>query len=157
MALHSLSKLPTTTSALIPRTEPDPTTRPNNLQSLWLSANNPSLPPSSLRIKTQEPKLHRFSATICLSLSTANAEIVSSTEKVPKSQEAKYATTGTEAILMGIHIEGDSREITTSYLLLGIWYEGESLGHKIMAGLGFNEEKAKELESSSTKPGFIDG
>ncbi|TQE00836.1 hypothetical protein C1H46_013546 [Malus baccata] len=154
MALHSLSKLPTTTSALIPRTEPDPTTRPNNLQSLWLSANNLSLPPSSLRIKTQEPKLHRFSATVCLSLSTANAEIVSSTEKVPK---WKYATTGTEAILMGIHIEGDSREITTSYLLLGIWYEGESLGHKIMAGLGFNEEKAKELESSSTKHGFIDG
>ncbi|KAM3001190.1 hypothetical protein FF2_037509 [Malus domestica] len=156
MALHSLSKLLTTTFALIPRTEPDSTTRPNNLQSPWLSANNLSLPPSSLRIRTQEPKLHRFSATVCLNLSTANAEIISSIEKVPN-QEAKYATTGTEAILMGIHIEGDSREITTSYLLLGIWYEGESLGHKIMAGLGFNEEKAKELESSSTKPGFIDG
>ncbi|KAM1024707.1 hypothetical protein ACFX2I_037849 [Malus domestica] len=156
MALHSLSKLPTTTFALIPRTELDSTTRPNNLQSPWLSANSLSLPPSSLRIRTQEPKLHRFSATVCLSLSTANAEIVSSIEKVPN-QEAKYATTGTEAILMGIHIEGDSMEITTSYLLLGIWYEGESSGHKIMVGLGFNEEKAKELESSSTKPGFIDG
>ncbi|KAM1258394.1 hypothetical protein ACFX13_038729 [Malus domestica] len=143
MALHSLSKLPTTTFALIPRTEPDSTTRPNNLQSPWLSTNNLSLLPSSLRIRTQEPKLHRFSAIVCLSLSTA--------------QEAKYATIGTEAILMGIHIEGDSMEITTSYLLLGIWYEGESPGHKIMAGLGFNEEKDKELESSSTKPGFIDG
>ncbi|XP_068306112.1 ATP-dependent Clp protease ATP-binding subunit CLPT2, chloroplastic-like isoform X4 [Pyrus communis] len=52
---------------------------------------------------------------------------------------------------------GDSGEVTTSHLLLGIWYEGESLGHKITAGLGFNEEKVKELESSSTKPGFIDG
>ncbi|XP_068306110.1 ATP-dependent Clp protease ATP-binding subunit CLPT2, chloroplastic-like isoform X2 [Pyrus communis] len=84
MALHSLSKLPTTTSALIPRTEPDPTSRPSNLQSPWLSANSLSLPPPSLRVRTQEPKVHRFSATVCLSLPTANAEIVSSTEKVPK-------------------------------------------------------------------------
>ncbi|KAB2632597.1 clp protease-related protein [Pyrus ussuriensis x Pyrus communis] len=68
----------------IPRTEPDPTSRPNNLQSPWLTANCLSLPPPSLRVRTQEPKLHRFSATVCLSLPTGNAEIVSSTEKVPK-------------------------------------------------------------------------
>ncbi|XP_024170337.1 ATP-dependent Clp protease ATP-binding subunit CLPT2, chloroplastic isoform X2 [Rosa chinensis] len=42
---------------------------------------------------------------------------------------------------------GGSGEITTSHLLLGIWYEVDSPGHKIMASLGFNEEKVKELES----------
>ncbi|RXH67719.1 hypothetical protein DVH24_027866 [Malus domestica] len=40
--------------------------------------------------------------------------------------------------ILNISIAGDSREITTSHLLLGIWYEGEPPGHKIMAGLGFN-------------------
>ena len=40
---------------------------------------------------------------------------------------------------------GESGEITTSYLLLGIWSEKESAGHKILATFGFNDEKAKEL------------
>ncbi|XVF12379.1 hypothetical protein REPUB_Repub08aG0112400 [Reevesia pubescens] len=40
---------------------------------------------------------------------------------------------------------GESGEITTTYLLLGIWSEKESAGHKILVILGFNDEKAKEL------------
>lgn len=52
---------------------------------------------------------------------------------------------------------GDSGgEVTTSDLLLGIWSEVECPGHKILAVLGFNDEKAKELEASSSGPGFID-
>ncbi|KAF5734445.1 clp protease-related protein [Tripterygium wilfordii] len=51
---------------------------------------------------------------------------------------------------------GDSGEITASYLLLGIWSEVESPGHKIMTTLGFSDEKAKELESLSSELGFDD-
>ena len=43
---------------------------------------------------------------------------------------------------------GEDREVTVNYLLLGIWEQKESAGHQIMAGLGFNDEKAKELEKS---------
>lgn len=133
-----------------------------------------------------------------------------------EARKLKYPTTGTEAILMGILIEGtsiaskflrangitlfkvreetikllgkaemyffspehppltegaqrtldwavdqklktgDDGEITTSHLLLGIWSEVESPGHKIMATFGFNDEKAKELESLSSESGFAD-
>jgi ATP-dependent Clp protease ATP-binding subunit ClpA len=168
---------------------------------------------------------------VSFSLPTAKPERANSTEKFPKwsrkaiksfamgeleARKLKYPTTGTEAILMGILIEGtslasnflrangitlfkvreetvkllgkadkyffspehpplteaaqraldwafdqklksgDGGEITTSHLLLGIWSEVESPGHKILATLGFNDEKAKELESSSSEPGFID-
>ncbi|WCJ26066.1 ATP-dependent Clp protease ATP-binding subunit CLPT2 chloroplastic [Euphorbia peplus] len=48
-------------------------------------------------------------------------------------------------------------EITTSDLVLGIWSEVDSPGHKVLATLGFNDEKAKELESLSSGPGFVDG
>ena len=41
--------------------------------------------------------------------------------------------------------EGESGEITTTYLLLGIWSKKESADHKILSTLGFNDEKAKEL------------
>ncbi|GLT53606.1 hypothetical protein SLA2020_268660 [Shorea laevis] len=51
---------------------------------------------------------------------------------------------------------GDDGEITTSHLLLGIWSEVESPGHKIMATFGFNDEKVKELESLSSESGFAD-
>ncbi|KAH9647484.1 ATP-dependent clp protease ATP-binding subunit clpt1 [Citrus sinensis] len=43
---------------------------------------------------------------------------------------------------------GESGEITTNHLLLGIWSEKESAGHKILATLGFNDEKAKEIAKS---------
>lgn len=40
---------------------------------------------------------------------------------------------------------GKDGEITTTHMLLGIWSEKESAGHKILAALGFNDEKASEL------------
>ncbi|KAK3220918.1 hypothetical protein Dsin_014888 [Dipteronia sinensis] len=43
---------------------------------------------------------------------------------------------------------GDSGEITTAYLLLGIWSEKDSAGQLILATLGFNDEKAKEVAKS---------
>ncbi|XP_040873013.1 LOW QUALITY PROTEIN: ATP-dependent Clp protease ATP-binding subunit CLPT2, chloroplastic [Glycine max] len=51
---------------------------------------------------------------------------------------------------------GDGGEITTSHILLGIWSEVDSPGHKILFTLGFNDEKAKELEPSISKPGCTD-
>lgn len=164
-------------------------------------------------------------ATVLLSLPTAKLERTSS-EKVPKwsaraiksfsmaeleARKLKYPNTGTEALLMGILVEGTSLaakflrangialfkvreetvnllgksdlyffspehppltepaqraldwavdekiksgeegEITTSHLLLGIWAEEESAGHKILATLGFNDDKAKELAKSINK------
>ncbi|KAF5954426.1 hypothetical protein HYC85_007282 [Camellia sinensis] len=50
----------------------------------------------------------------------------------------------------------ESGEITPTHLLLGVWSEKESAGHKIMAALGFNEEKAKELETLISKPGSVE-
>ena len=43
---------------------------------------------------------------------------------------------------------GESGEITTTHMLLGIWSEKDSAGHKIMASLAFDDEKAKELAKS---------
>ncbi|KAI4351876.1 hypothetical protein L6164_006182 [Bauhinia variegata] len=40
---------------------------------------------------------------------------------------------------------GEEGEITVTHLLLGIWNQQDSAGHKIMASFGFNDEKAKEL------------
>lgn len=60
-------------------------------------------------------------------------------------------------LLMHLSITGDSGEVTTSVLLLRIWSEVESPGHRILAALGFSDEKARELESFSSRPGFIDG
>ncbi|KAL9350086.1 hypothetical protein Peur_057341 [Populus x canadensis] len=48
-------------------------------------------------------------------------------------------------------------EVTANDLLLGIWSEVESPGHRILVSLGFNDEKAKELEASSCGLGFLDG
>ncbi|XWS61044.1 hypothetical protein CRYUN_Cryun07bG0091900 [Craigia yunnanensis] len=39
---------------------------------------------------------------------------------------------------------GESGEITTTYLLLGIWSEKESAGHQILGTLGFNDEKIND-------------
>ncbi|KAG9445357.1 hypothetical protein H6P81_016697 [Aristolochia fimbriata] len=43
---------------------------------------------------------------------------------------------------------GEGGETTTVHLLLGIWNEKESAGYKILATLGFDDEKAKELAKS---------
>lgn len=157
--------------------------------------------------------------TVSLSLPTSKQEGVSG-DKLPKwsargiksfamaeleARKLKYPNTGTEALLMGILVEGTSQaakflrdngitlfkvreetvnllgksdmyffspehppltelaqkaldwaidqklnsgesgEITVTHLLLGIWAQKESAGHQIMASLGFNDEKAKEL------------
>lgn len=134
-----------------------------------------------------------------------------------EARKLKYPTTGTEAILMGILIEGTSLaskflrangitltkvreesikllgkgdlyffspehppltesaskaldwavdhklqsgengEITATDLLLGIWSENESPGHKILATLGFDDEKAEKIKALSSKPGFDEG
>lgn len=173
-----------------------------------------------------------MAAAVSFSLPTAKPDRVASAEKVPKwsrraiksfamaeleARKLKYPTTGTEALLMGILIEGTSQsakflcangitlfkvrgetvkllgkadmyffspehppltetaqkaldwaldqklksgddgEISTTDLLLGIWSEVESPGHKIMAAFGFNDDKAKELISFSSKPESVDG
>ncbi|KAF5478401.1 hypothetical protein F2P56_004962 [Juglans regia] len=203
--------------------------RKQGLPHPWLGTNSLSL--QSPNIRPSVLKRRPVSATVSFSLPTANPERLSSTEKVPKwsrraiksfamgeleARKLKYPTTGTEALLMGILIEGtslaskflrangitlfkvreetikllgkadmyffspehpplteaalraldwaidqklksgDSGEVTTSHLLLGIWSEVESPGHKIMATLGFNDEKAKELKSLSSEPGPVD-
>ncbi|KAJ4828664.1 hypothetical protein Tsubulata_019540 [Turnera subulata] len=46
---------------------------------------------------------------------------------------------------------GDNEEMTPTDVLLGIWSDTESAGHKILASLGFNDEKAKELVQSSNQ------
>lgn len=163
-------------------------------------------------------------ATVSFSLPASKPEGVSS-EKLPKwsaraiksfamgeleARKLKYPNTGTEALLMGILIEGtsiaarflrangvtlfkvreetvkllgksdmyffspehppltepaqraldwavaeklksdQSGEITTGHLLLGIWSE-ESAGRKILATLGFDDEKAKEVAKTVDK------
>ncbi|KAK6926349.1 Clp, repeat (R) domain [Dillenia turbinata] len=45
---------------------------------------------------------------------------------------------------------GEDGEITTAHLLLGIWSQKESAGHKILASFGFNDEKATELTKYSS-------
>ena len=40
---------------------------------------------------------------------------------------------------------GEDGEVTAAHFLLGVWSEKESAGHKIMAALGFDDEKAKEV------------
>lgn len=48
-------------------------------------------------------------------------------------------------IKMIMPVTGEDGEITATHLLLGIWSEVESAGHKILETLGFDDEKAKEL------------
>ncbi|RRT40691.1 hypothetical protein B296_00055725 [Ensete ventricosum] len=68
-----------------------------------------------------------------------------------EARKLKYPKTGTEALLMGILVEGEDGEITTAHMLLGIWSEKESAGYKILASLGFDDQKAGELAKSANK------
>ncbi|CAN6449381.1 unnamed protein product [Victoria cruziana] len=43
---------------------------------------------------------------------------------------------------------GKSGEVTVTHLLLGIWSEKDSAGHKILALLGFDDNKAEDLAAS---------
>jgi ATP-dependent Clp protease ATP-binding subunit ClpA len=51
---------------------------------------------------------------------------------------------------------GGIGEVMPAHILLGIWSEVESPGHKILATLGFTDEKSKELESFASESGFLD-
>ncbi|KAI7993495.1 hypothetical protein LOK49_LG11G02531 [Camellia lanceoleosa] len=235
MAAHTLSlSTPTTSTGAshsqhnyrLPNSFPPSLTqilRPQSLQSPWLGSTKLSF--QSCSLMTPLSKHRPINATVF------KPERVSSTEIVPKwssnaiksfamgeleARKLKYPTTGTEALLMGILIEGtnvaakfllangvsifkvreetikllgkgdmyyfspehppltesaqraldwavdeklksgESGEITPTHLLLGVWSEKESAGHKIMAALGFNEEKAKELETLISKPGSVE-
>ncbi|OMO80969.1 hypothetical protein COLO4_23846 [Corchorus olitorius] len=203
--------------------------KPYSLESPWLGI---KLSVQSSNPKTRFPNHRQITATVSFSLPTAKPDRVTSTEKVPKwsrraiksfamaeleARKLRHATTGNDALLMGILIEGtslaskflrangitlfkvreetakvvgkgdrffyspehpplteaaqtaldwavdqklksgDDGEITTTHLLLGIWSEVESPGHKILETLGFNDEKAKELISLSSEPGSVDG
>lgn len=183
----------------------------------------------AFNVKPIAGKDRRIRETFLCSLPTVKQGV--SSEKVPKwsrraiksfamgeleARKLKYPNTGTEAILMGILVEGtseaakflrengitlfkvreetvkllgkadmyffspehpplteaaqealdwavdeklrsdESGEITTTHLLLGIWFQEDSPGHQIMAALGFNDEKAKQLKSISSKLGRVE-
>ncbi|CAN6290041.1 unnamed protein product [Urochloa humidicola] len=44
---------------------------------------------------------------------------------------------------------GEDGEVTANHLLLGIWSDKESAGHKILASLGFDDEKARLLAKTA--------
>ncbi|XP_038977248.1 ATP-dependent Clp protease ATP-binding subunit CLPT1, chloroplastic-like isoform X1 [Phoenix dactylifera] len=46
---------------------------------------------------------------------------------------------------------GDNGEVTPTHLLLGIWSEKDSAGHKILASIDFDDEKANELVNSANE------
>ncbi|KAB2594639.1 clp protease-related protein [Pyrus ussuriensis x Pyrus communis] len=176
-------------------------------------------------VKYMASKHRTAIATVLFSLPTAKPDRIS-TGKSPKwsaraiksfamaeleARKLKYPNTGTEALLMGILVEGTSLaakflrangitlfkvrdetvnllgksdmyyfspehppltepaqraldwafdqklksgengEITVTHLLLGIWSEKESAGYKILASLGFDDDKATELSKSMDK------
>ncbi|KAK6130144.1 hypothetical protein DH2020_036123 [Rehmannia glutinosa] len=202
------------------------------LKCQWLgtiSINKLSLHSSNLRpFFAKRPSVN---ATISFSLPTAKPESVAATEKIPKwsskaiksfamgeleARKIKSSNTDTEALLMGILIEGTSfaskflrsngitllkvrdeilklrgkpdmyyfspehppiteaaqraldwaideklksgenGEITTTHILLGLWQQKESPGHQVLVALGFDDDKAKELHSLISKPGFAE-
>ncbi|CAA0831495.1 Clp protease-related protein - chloroplastic [Striga hermonthica] len=200
-----------------------------NLKCRWLSIPKLSLHSSSLRhVFAQRASVN---AVVTLSLPTSNPERLAATEKIPKwsstsimsfalaeveARKIKSLNTDTEALLMGILIEGtnlaskflrangvtlfkvrdeilklrgkpeydvrcpehpplteaaqraldwaideklksgDDGEITTTHMLLGLWQQKESTGHKVLAALGFDDDKATELHSLISKPGFVE-
>ncbi|CAH2071375.1 unnamed protein product [Thlaspi arvense] len=203
-----------------------------NLTNPWLGVDSSiSLDSSASVLRTNSITRRRIPIAVVSSLPTANPESAVSDAKKPKwswrgiksfamgeleARKLKYPNTGTEALLMGILIEGTSftskflrsnkitlykvreetikllgkadlyffspehppltedaqraldsavnfnlkaggiGEIMPAHILLGIWSEVESPGHKILATLGFTDEKAKELESFVSRSGFLD-
>ncbi|EOA21442.1 hypothetical protein CARUB_v10001824mg [Capsella rubella] len=206
----------------------------NPLKSLtnpWLGVADSSSLSLNSPVSALQSNRRRIHKSVVSSLPTANQDLVVSDEKKPKwswrgiksfamgeleARKLKYPNTGTEALLMGILIEGTSftskflrankimlykvreetikllgkadlyffspehppltedaqraldsaldqnlkaggiGEVMPAHILLGIWSQVESPGHKILATLGFTDEKAKELESFASKPGFLD-
>ncbi|XP_074556697.1 ATP-dependent Clp protease ATP-binding subunit CLPT1, chloroplastic-like isoform X2 [Curcuma longa] len=184
-----------------------------------LLANPISLAPSRFFSRSKFQSTAAAATTVVFMLPTAKPELAS-TGKKPRwslrsiksfamaeleARKLKYPNTGTEALLMGILVEGTSEaakflrangitifnvreetvkllgksnmnffspefppltkpaqraldwavdeqlksgedgEITTAHILLGIWNEKESAGHKVLASLGFDDEKASEV------------
>ncbi|XP_051129647.1 ATP-dependent Clp protease ATP-binding subunit CLPT2, chloroplastic-like [Andrographis paniculata] len=202
------------------------------LRSQWLgSIPTAVLSLHSSNLRNFHKERPRVNATISFSLPAANPDKVGGTDKIPKwsskaiksfamaeleARKLKSPTTGTEALLMGILIEGtsfaskllrasgitllkvrdeisklrgkpdmyyfspehpplteevqkaidwaidekiksgDGEEITTTHLLLGLWHQEDSPGHKILAAFGFDEDQAKVLHSLISKPGFVE-
>ncbi|RWW69498.1 hypothetical protein BHE74_00022915 [Ensete ventricosum] len=146
MTASTLSLLPISTkiaSSLLP---------PSNPRAVRLSrsllAGSISLASSSLF-----PRPSLRSAAVVSSLPTAwsSMSIRAFGMAELEARKLKYPTTGTEALLMGILVEGEDGEITTAHMLLGIWSEKESAGYKILASLGFDDQKAGELAKSANK------
>ncbi|KAG9149278.1 hypothetical protein Leryth_003259 [Lithospermum erythrorhizon] len=227
MASLTLS-ISTSNPTRIPHLEHDPLTLTRNAP--WLGS-IVKLSIHNLNMRAVDFTKLPIKATVSFSLPTAKPERIGSEEKVPKwsekaiksfamseleARKLRYPSTGTEALIMGIFIEGtnfaskflrangitfskvreeiiklsgigdryffspehppltedaqraldwafdeklksgDNGEITTSHLLLGVWYQEESPGHKVLAALGLNSEKVKELESSVSEPGFVE-
>ncbi|KAK4794596.1 hypothetical protein SAY86_012590 [Trapa natans] len=198
--------------------------------SSFLGAETLSIHSSNLNPDSQLTRRRPFCATVSLSLPSSNPDraAAASSDKIPKwsrraiksfamgeleARKLKYPTTGTEALLMGLLIEGtssaakfllangitifkvreesknllgkgdlyffspehppltedaqraldcafdlklksgDGGEITTRHLLLGVWSQADSPGHKILSALGFNNDKANELILSIQEPG----
>ncbi|KAI3501175.1 hypothetical protein L1887_29037 [Cichorium endivia] len=94
----------------------------HKLQSQWLGITK--FPLHSSKLRPYLPKTRTIAATVTFSLPTANPERVNPTDKSPKwslkgiksfamgeleARKLKFSTTGTEAILMGILVEGTNR------------------------------------------------
>ncbi|KAK9045247.1 hypothetical protein V6N11_059134 [Hibiscus sabdariffa] len=197
MAAHSLSSLP----FAVFTSHSHPSNRHLYLPLTSLYGNRLLLQPSTRFVIKHHSSV--TTATVSLSLPTAKPDRTPS-EKSPKwssrsiksfamaeleARKLKYPNTGTEALLMGILVEGTSqaakflrangitlfkvREETVNLLGKSDMYffspehpplteqaqraldwavdeklklEKESAGHKILATLGFDDEKAKELE-----------
>lgn len=233
MASHTLSVLPIVSSSSTSQSSKKPDDKTVSFRSNCLVNSF-----HGSKLSLQEPSIYslnsakRRSFTVSVvssSLPTTNVVEVSG-EKAPKwsaraiksfamgeleARKLKYPNTGTEALLMGILVEGTSiaakslresgvtllkvrdeivrllgrsdmyffspehppltepaqralnwalseklksggdGEITSAYLLLGIWSEKGSAGHTIMETLGFNDEKAKELSKSMDKDIYL--
>ncbi|KAL0913842.1 hypothetical protein M5K25_017332 [Dendrobium thyrsiflorum] len=173
---------------------------PSPKQSLFHSAMVLSMLPTA-KHDIAPDKISKWSARSIKSFGMAELE----------ARKLKYPNTGTEALLMGILVEGTSRaarflrengitlfkvreetvkllgksdmyffspehppltepaqraldwavdekiksgeggEITTTHMLLGIWSEKDSAGHKILVSLGFDDVKASELAKSANE------
>lgn len=50
---------------------------------------------------------------------------------------------------------GDDGEVTATHLLLGIWNQKGSAGQQVLAALGFDDRKAKELEETIRLPSSV--
>uniref|UniRef100_A0A804LH27 Clp R domain-containing protein n=1 Tax=Zea mays TaxID=4577 RepID=A0A804LH27_MAIZE len=134
-----------------------------------VSLGTTSVLPVSLRAAgTRGPRLayrlrgRRVGAAVA-QLPTTHPEVVSGEKKIRWSSRAvrsfamaelearkmRYPTTGTEGLLMGILVEGEDGEVNANHLLLGIWSDDESAGHKILYSLGFDDVKASLLAKTA--------